>query len=92
MASCVGRGPDGQHCCQIDGGDCQFLTYEDGVPRCGLFDQWDRLYQVGVWVESPIGVWFAANHPGFTCPDWPQNLPDVMAHPTVGKCCFEEAA
>jgi hypothetical protein len=87
MATCTGRGPDGQHCCQVGGSVCQF--YDGG---CSLYDLWGHLTELPEWQESPIGRWFATNHPGFECRDWPQSIPAVMADPGVGKCCYERMA
>lgn len=85
---CTGRGPDGEHCCQFDGADCTFLTYLEGLARCSLFDRWGSLASDPAWQAAPVGRWFAANHPGFECRDWPQNIPDV----TGALCCFEQVA
>jgi len=86
MVVCVGRGPDGEHCCQFSG-VCQF--YDDG---CTLFKSWGRLVELPEWQAAPVGRWFAKNHPGFECRDWPQNIPAVMNNPALGKCCWEEAS
>lgn len=92
MTVCTGRGDtDGGHCCWIAGEVCKFLfTDRGGTPRCALFDEWHRLHELEEWRYSPIGDWFAANYPGYTCKDWPQNIPEVMAS-TAGKCCWNEA-
>lgn len=79
MAVCVGRGPDGSHCCWTPEGLCQF--YADG---CSIFGRWGER----VWLDSPIGRYFAATFPGFHCGDFPQNIPAVMDNPAVGKCCW----
>lgn len=82
---CGGRDRFGQHCCQFDGADCQWLAYVDGLPRCSRFGEWGRLKDDPVWQAAPVGRWFAVNHPGFECQDWPQNV-DV---PVGGRCCWE---
>jgi hypothetical protein len=44
------------------------------------------------WMEAPVGQWFASVHPGYTCHDWPQNIPYVMVQAeTAGPffaCCW----
>ena len=81
---CTGRGDiGGGHCCWVEGGLCQFLTFDNTLPRCTI---WDKM-SGPVWDESPIGKTFAKDHPGFTCRDWPQNIPKVMAR-GVGLCCY----
>jgi hypothetical protein len=87
---CSGKGGNGGHCCWINGEVCQFLfTDRGGTPRCQLYSDWGNLYEIGEWVNSPIGEWFALNHPGLECADWPQNIPEAMESPT-GKCCWQE--
>ena len=88
--TCTGRGDtDGGHCCYINGEVCQFLfTDRGGTPRCKLFSEWGNLYEVGEWVNSPVGQWFADKYPGFECGDWPQNIPAVMA--SNGRCCWND--
>lgn len=80
MPVCSGRGDAGDHCCYINGEVCQFLTYEDDVPRCSIWGEWDEN-----WQEAPVGQWFARVYPGYTCADWPQNIPEVRG----GLCCWE---
>ena len=88
--TCNGRGQgDGGHCCYIAGEVCQFLfTDRGGTPRCGVWDEMDT----DGWQAAPVGVWFAENYPGYTCKDWPQNIPEVMAQAeTAGPfyvCCW----
>lgn len=93
MVSCTGRGANGDHCCYIGGTVCQFLfTDRGGSPRCSLYDEWGHLVGNPEWAAAPVGKWFAENYPGYTCADWPQNIPEVMAAaPTAGPfyvCCW----
>lgn len=87
MAVCNGRGDrDGGHCCWIGGEVCELLTHdESGTPRCSVWGEFDN----PVWLESRVGRWFADGYPGFTCADWPQNIPEAMSS-TSGKCCWQE--
>lgn len=81
---CTGQGDrDGGHCCWIAGKVCQFLDETGEIPRCSI---WDRLGDQE-WQNAPIGQLFARAWPGYTCIDWPQNIPEVMASP-VGNCCY----
>lgn len=85
MAICSGRGDvDSGHCCWIDGELCAYLDQSGPVPRCKL---WGKMSGPR-WERSKAGQWYAKFHPGFTCEDWPQNIPAVMADPNVGKCCW----
>ncbi|MDX1450441.1 MAG: hypothetical protein R3246_15435 [Acidimicrobiia bacterium] len=43
------------------------------------------------WRALPVGRMFADRYPGYTCRDWPQHIPEVMAG-DGDKCCWEEAA
>lgn len=93
MALCTGQGANGDHCCYIDGKVCEFLfTDRGGTPRCSLFSEWGKLDENPEWRDSPVGRWFAKDHPGFDCGDWPQNIPEVMAMaPELGPffaCCW----
>ena len=85
MTVCNGAGDRGGHCCTIAGQTCQFLTAE---VRCG---KWDTMGD-REWTEAPVGQWFASVHPGYTCHDWPQNIPYVMEQAeTAGPffaCCW----
>lgn len=88
MAICTGRGDtDGGHCCWIAGEVCQFLfTDRGGTPRCGVWDEMGG----PAWQNAPVGRWYADAYPGFTCIDWPQNIPEVMAG-GIGLCCWQGA-
>jgi len=88
VAICTGKGDtDGGHCCWINGEVCGFLFIDrGGTPRCGLWGEWGDLASNVEWVKAPIGRWFAENHPGYDCSDWPQNIPEAMALP--GRCCW----
>ena len=86
MVTCTGNGDSGDHCCYINGKICEFLTYEDSLPRCSL---WGRpLKDLYIWKISPVGRWFDATHPGYDCYDWPQNIPEAMAAGR-GLCCWQ---
>jgi hypothetical protein len=79
--TCNGHGNvDGGHCCWIDGKVCVF--YADG---CSIWDD------IGgeAWQNAPVGARFARVNPGFTCKDWPQNIPEVMAE-GIGLCCWRD--
>lgn len=85
---CTGTGDNGDHCCYIAGEVCEFLFINrGGVPRCTLIDEWGRLADNPKWVAAPVGQWFADNHPGFDCGDWPQRIPQVM-RTAIGLCCW----
>lgn len=85
---CTGTGDNGDHCCYIAGEVCEFLFINrGGVPRCTLIDEWGRLADNPKWVAAPVGQWFADNHPGFDCGDWPQRIPQVM-RTGIGLCCY----
>ena len=84
--TCTGRGDkDGGHCCWVAGEVCQFLTFDGTLPRCGIWDEMSG----PVWDESPIGQMYRRAFPsqGYTCRDWPQNIPEVMAK-DIGLCCW----
>ncbi len=85
---CTGRGADGDHCCYIAGKVCEFLEIDGDLPRCSIWTGMDTPQ----WKNAPVGQWFAEFHPGFTCHDWPQNIPEVMAKADVtgpfGLCCW----
>lgn len=86
--ACNGRGDSGGHCCWIKGQVCEFLfVNRGGTPRCSL---WDEM-PTPEWENAPVGQWFAETRPGYTCRDWPQNIPEVMAE-GVGLCCWQEVA
>jgi len=88
---CTGRGDtDGGHCCWIHGEICEFLfVNRGGWRRCRLHSDWGNLTELAEWANAPIGQWFAENHPGYDCGDWPQNIPEVMAKER-GLCCWNE--
>ena len=85
---CTGRGDtDGGHCCWVRGELCEFLfTDRGGTPRCKLHDQWPNLLFLAEWVNAPIGQAFAEDNPGYTCADYPQNIPNLKG----GRCCWNE--
>ena len=87
MVVCTGRGNDGDHCCWIAGEICEFLfTDRGGTPRCSVWGEWDT----DKYRNSPVGRSLAEHHPGYTCQDWPQNIPEVMAVPSgpFALCCW----
>ena len=61
---------------------CQYLDVD--TVRCTIFD---TAPDVPGYDESPVGQYFAEWYPGFTCRDWPQNIPAVMTK-GVGLCCW----
>lgn len=83
MTTCTGRGDSGGHCCWIGGEVCQFLDQSGDIPRCGI---WDELGGPE-WQNAPVGRMFAERWPGYTCIDWPQNIPEVMEL-GIGLCCY----
>lgn len=89
---CNGRGANGTHCCIIRNQVCEFLVFEDTLPRCSLHDQWGDLHDNTEWADAPVGRWFAEKYPGFDCGDWPQDIPKVKAQAvTAGpffECCW----
>ncbi len=90
MTVCTGRGGGdvgGGHCCWVNGEVCQFLDFDGDLPRCTI---WTGM-SGPVWDHSPIGRMYAARHPGknYTCRDWPQDIPAVMAA-GVGLCCWSD--
>ncbi len=94
---CTGRGDSGGHCCTINGSTCEFLTTVDEVPRCGLLidlGSWEAVHSDRRFLEAPVGLWFAENHPGFGCGDWPQRIPGLLDRVASGElnpssvCCW----
>ena len=84
--SCNGKGDNGDHCCYINGQICEFLFINrGGVPRCKIWDQMNS----DIWRNAPVGVWMTERYPGYTCHDWPQNIPEVMAN-ARNLCCWNE--
>lgn len=81
MVTCTGDGANGDHCCYIEGAVCEFLN-QDTI-RCTVWDQ----MPFPEWETAPVGRFFARLYPGFTCRDWPQNIPEAMAG--TGRCCWE---
>ena len=88
MAVCTGRGANGDHCCYIAGEVCQFLNSELDPPRCTV---WDSMPSPE-WEAAPVGRRYARINPGYTCRDWPQDIPEVMEQAkTAGPffaCCW----
>ncbi len=76
--TCNSRGDDGDHCCYINGEVCQYLDV--ATVRCIIYD---TAPNVSGYDESPVGRYFAEFYPGFTCRDWPQNIPAAP-----NQCCF----
>ncbi len=84
MPVCTGRGDvDSGHCCWVNGEVCAYLDESGEVPRCKLWGKMDSPQ----YKRSKAGKYFAERYPGFTCEDWPQNIPEVMAA-GVGLCCW----
>ena len=82
---CNGQGSNGDHCCYIAGQVCQFLDTSGEIPRCSVWGNWDLR-----WRNAPVGQWFAETYPGYTCADWPQNIPEVMEREAgpFYTCCW----
>ena len=87
MVVCAPSTPDA-HCCVIEGEVCPALTFDlgQGLYRCSI---WNEMGEER-WQALPVGRWFARTHPGYTCHDWPQNIPEVMER-GIGLCCWQEA-
>lgn len=87
MVVCNGRGDNGSHCCTINGETCPLLTIDQsGTPRCSVWGQWDEpTYQA-----SAAAAWFAERYPGYTCADWPQNIPELAGRSGPGMCCWKD--
>lgn len=77
------------HCCYVEGRECEFLTFVESRPRCSLYEHWGALLSLDVWLESPIGRFFARRFPGFDCGDFPQNMPPELLPEGTWLCCFE---
>ena len=87
MPICNGKGDNGDHCCYINGQVCEFLftgfSVEGYIPRCMVWDEMDT----EKWRNSPVGRWMTERYPGYTCRDWPQNIPEIMAT-ARNLCCW----
>lgn len=81
---CSGRA---DHCCTINGELCVF--YADGCMLRTELGSWDAVHADPRYLESPAGRHFADVFPGYGCGDFPQNIPEVMNNPAMGKCCWE---
>lgn len=83
---CDGRGSAGSHCCVIDNEVCPLLVFdEEGTPRCSVWGKWDE----SPYLETAAAAYYEKTWPGkgYTCADWPQNIPEVMAL-GIGLCCW----
>ena len=75
MPVCHGNADD--HCCHDGGGVCVYLeenTVEGRRWACGLrreLGSWDKVHESDRYKKSKVGKWFALNHPGFGCGDYP---------------------
>lgn len=90
-SSCTGRGPDGSHCCYVNGEVCPALILVEDRPRCSLLmdlGSWEAVHTDPRYQALPVAAWFEKTHPGYGCGDWPQNIPEVMARPR-GRCCYD---
>ena len=89
---CHGNGVD--HCCLIKGTVCSYLEENTVAGRrwaCGLFrrhETWDNVYASVEYQDTDAARWFADHYPGYGCGDWPQNIPEVMETPGLGRCCY----
>jgi len=81
--TCNGQGDSGDHCCYIGGVVCEFLDTKGAIPRCSVWDEMDS----PKWKQARVGKYFAERFPGYTCRDWPQNIPEVM-EAGIGLCCW----
>ncbi len=88
--ACHGTGPD--HCCYIAGEVCSYLETDTIAGRrwvCGLlrkYETWDAVYASPEYQGSPPSLWFADNHPGYGCGDWPQHI--IGLELANAGCCF----
>jgi hypothetical protein len=79
MVTCNGRGANGGHCCWLGGVECEYVENS----RCTI---WDRIPSP-FYAATYAGRYMAERYPGYTCRDWPQNIPEVMAE-GIGLCCW----
>lgn len=97
MSICDGL-RSGDHCCWVNGRECDFLIRVDGQPRCSLLlrflpesgsvaEAWDKVHRSKEYRESAAHSYFVRNMPGYGCGDFPQNIPEAMAIPG-GRCCY----
>ncbi len=89
MITCSGVGGGGDHCCWIDGEECEYLV-RTPLPRCSLLLElgtWNKVHKDTRWKRSSAGKWFKKFHPGYGCGDWPQKIDPP---PVGGWCCFEK--
>lgn len=85
MTVCNGQGDRGGHCCWHDGEVCSLLDTSGPVPRCSVWGRWDS----EPYLSSDAAAFYEGRWPGrgYTCADWPQNIPEVMER-GVGLCCW----
>lgn len=83
---CDGRGDFGDHCCYFEGQVCNYLDTNGTNPRCKL---WGKMSGPR-WERSLAGKWFAERFPGYTCEDWPQNIPELQGKSGPGLCCWKD--
>lgn len=86
MTVCSGRGDQGDHCCYINGQVCPLLVFDGDVPRCSVWGQWDS----PEYLATAAAAFYEERWPGrgYTCGDWPQNIPEVMSTAGFGLCCW----
>ena len=90
MAICNGRGDGGDHCCYIGGEVCPLLFINRaGKPRCSVWGNWDS----PEYKATAAAAFFEQRWPGkgYTCADWPQNIPEVMSQSEANLCCWSDA-
>ncbi len=78
--TCTSKGDNGDHCCYMGGGVCQYL--DETTIRCTIFE---TAPNVEGYDDSPVGKYFAEFYPGYTCRDWPQNIPEAP-----NQCCWAD--
>lgn len=78
--------PTEARCCWIAGVECPLLTYQGDIPRCSVWGKWDE----EPYKSSEAAAFYERSWPGrgYTCADWPQNIPEVMAE-GIGLCCWQ---
>lgn len=89
---CHGNGED--HCCWIEGKECEFLeagTVPGRIWACMLYRElgsWGAVYADPRYLGSSVKAWLDRRFPGYGCGDYPQNIPEIMDQPKTGKCCY----
>lgn len=84
MIVCDGGVLNGSHCCWLDGVECEHVVITGGMARCSIWDQIPSEF----YLTTRAGRYMEERWPGYTCKDWPQNIPSEMAS-GIGLCCWQ---